>query len=475
MRVFPVLRFPSWSHGGAASISGRTMNARQAIFVLALGMVVAPATATGQETPPTFEFSFSNPGARSLGLGGAFVALADDATAAFANPAGLVQLASLEISAELRHWRYSTPYIEGGRYDGEPTGIGLDTVDGLRSAVSEEQLTGLSFLSFVYPKGKWSIAAYTHRLANFRAQTGTQGLFHTDSATGLPSREIDRRWSTELEIVSYGVAGAYRLSDHFSLGIGVVYFRGRLDAPYEWAIYDEDTLQSFFSPTSYLPERQIANGAMATDDTDWGLSAGLLWGFAENWSLGGFYRQAPEFRVVYDAQAGALAQFLDPTFFPGATVFTIATPMQFPDVYGLGLAYRSSDGALTVGFEWDRIEYSSIFSSFDAEVIESLDPDLDLTISLVADDGDELRLGAEYAFLASRPLLALRAGVWIDPDHRFRSTSDDPEHRALFQPGVNEVHVALGLGLAFSTFQIDLAADLSDPVDTFSLSAIYSF
>ena len=40
---------------------------------------------------------------------------------------------------------------------------------------------------------------------------------------------------------------------------------------------------------------------------------------------------------------------------------------------------------------------------------------------------------------------------------------------------MNEVHVALGLGLAFSTFQIDLAADLSDPVDTFSLSAIYSF
>jgi hypothetical protein len=149
--------------------------------------------------------------------------------------------------------------------------------------------------------------------------------------------------------------------------------------------------------------------------------------------------------------------------------------MQFPNVYGFGIAYRTDDGKLTVGFEWDRIEYSSIFGSFDPVVIETLDDDLDLGIELAADDGDELRLGAEYAFLDLKPVLALRAGVWLDPDHRFRSVSSDPEHRALFQPGDDEVHFALGLGLAFGAFQIDVAADFSNLVDTVSLSAIYSF
>ena len=63
------------------------------------------ATSAGAQTGPlTFEFSFSNPGARSLGLGGAFAALADDATAAFANPAGLVQLVRPEVSIEGRSW-----------------------------------------------------------------------------------------------------------------------------------------------------------------------------------------------------------------------------------------------------------------------------------------------------------------------------------------------------------------------------------
>jgi long-subunit fatty acid transport protein len=384
-----------------------------------------------------------------------------------------VQLVSLEVSAELRHWRYSTPYIEGGRYEGEPTGIGLDTTDGLRTAVSEEQLTGLSFLSIVYPKGSWSFAVYRHQLANFRAQTATQGLF---PGWDVP-RAFDRRWSTELDIVSYGIAGAYRLSDRFSLGLGIVHFRGRLEAPFEMSLPDDiETLRGIFGPTSYLPERQFANGEMAIDDSDWGLSAGLLWTVAEGLRIGAFYRQGPELRVVFDIQAGPLAYLDNPVFTSGATILTVATPMQFPDVYGLGIAYRSPNGKLAIGFEWDRVGYSSIFDSFDPVVIDNLDPTINLGVSLTADDGNELRLGGEYAFLDLKPVLAIRAGVWLDPDHRFRSIHpDDPSHRALFQPGEDEVHVAVGLGLAFKSFQIDLAADFSDLVDTASLSVIYSF
>jgi hypothetical protein len=438
-------------------------------------LALAPTTVAAQETPNTFEFSFSNPGARSLGLGGAFAALADDATAVFANPAGLVQLVSLEVSAEFRHWRYSTPYIEGGRYEGEPTGVGLDDVDGLRRAVSEEQLTGLSFLSFVYPKGRWSFAIYRHQLANFRAQTDTQGLFHTGGTGTEVFRSFDRRWSTELDIVSYGATGAYRINERLSVGLGLVYFDGRLDAPFEWVFFDDATVDGFFGPNSYLPERQLANGDMAFDDSDWGLSAGLYWSFAERWSVGAFYRQGPEFDLVFAVRAGAAIQLVEPSNSPGETWLVIATPMQFPDVYGFGIAYRTDDGKLTFGFEWDRVGYSSIFGSFDPVVVETLDDDLDLGIELAADDGNELRLGAEYAFLDLKPVLALRAGVWLDPDHRFRSISSDPEHRALFQPGDDEVHFALGLGLAFGSFQIDLAADFSNLVDTVSLSAIYSF
>ena len=47
--------------------------------------------------------------------------------------------------------------------------------------------------------------------------------------------------------------------------------------------------------------------------------------------------------------------------------------------------------------------------------------------------------------------------------------------RALLPRGDDEMHYAAGLGLALQSFQIDLAVDFADRVDTVSLSAIYSF
>ena len=89
-------------------------------------------------------------------------------------------------------------------------------------------------------------------------------------------------------------------------------------------------------------------------------------------------------------------------------------------------------------------------------------------------DAHELHLGGEYAFLRLEPIVALRLGVWLDPDHRIQATQSDDLVRALLPPGDDELHYAAGFGVAFERFQIDLAADLSELRDTFSLSAIFS-
>ena len=147
-----------------------------------LGIVFVATNASAQDLPlprasNSVEIFFSNPGARSLGLGGAFVALADDATAAFANPAGLAQLTKPEFSAEGRIWSFSTPFTAGGRAGGESTGIGLDDRQDLKEARSTEIITDISFISYVYPMKRWSLALYRHELANFESRSETQGLF----------------------------------------------------------------------------------------------------------------------------------------------------------------------------------------------------------------------------------------------------------------------------------------------------------
>src|ERR1051325_10348151 len=62
------------------------------------------------------QFNFGNPGARSLGMGGAFLGLADDASAAEANPAGLTILRKPEISVELRNYEENQLFSTSGTY-----------------------------------------------------------------------------------------------------------------------------------------------------------------------------------------------------------------------------------------------------------------------------------------------------------------------------------------------------------------------
>lgn len=415
----------------------------------------------GSDAPPALEFSFSNPGARSMGVGGAFVALADDATAAFANPAGLVQLLRSEVSLELRQRNYSSPYTRGGRALGTPTGRGIDTIDGIHTAFSDDTTSGISFLSFVYPGASWSLALYRHQLADFSMTTQINGLFG-DVPEGGVRRHPDQRSTIDLAIVATGVSGAYQLSERFSLGLGLTYFSGQVE--YRGAIYGVDVYpDTFWESNSFLPDRRLASSSFDTDESDIGFNVGGLWKITESWRLGIVYRQSPRFDYELYNRAGPANEEPEGSILASVTDRSIA----FPDVWGLGIAYRSPSGSLTVGFEWDRVEYSTILESLESPVADIED--------VSVDDANELHLGLEYVFLEARPLIAIRGGLWHDPDHRYRSHSEDPFARALYPAGEDTLHIAVGIGVAFRMFQIDIGVDFSDLVDQFALSAIYSF
>ena len=139
---------------------------------------------------------------------------------------------------------------------------------------------------------------------------------------------------------------------------------------------------------------------------------------------------------------------------------TIAEIGAFDEKSGAGIAFQSRDGRLTTSLEWDHVGYS-----------ENLKNDPDERIP----DADELHLGGEYVFLDRTPVIAVRLGAWLDPDHRIQATIEDDLFSALLPPGDDELHLSAGVGLAFDRFQIDLAADFSDPADTVAVSAVCSF
>src|SRR5262245_19348121 len=140
-------------------------------------VMLSALTLGAQSTDDGSVFDFSLPGARSRGMGGAFVAIADDASAVYSNPAGLTSLFRPEVSVEGRLWSLRYIAIDSGHGFGPPSGIGIDTVAGIQEREFRSTLAGPAFLSAVYPRGRWAFGAFHQQLVNYEMAQRTQGAY----------------------------------------------------------------------------------------------------------------------------------------------------------------------------------------------------------------------------------------------------------------------------------------------------------
>src|ERR1043166_5837665 len=125
---------------------------RKTLFVLLFAALPALAQNTDIESLSGLQFNFGNPGARSLGMGGAFLGLADDASAAEANPAGLTILRKPEVSVEARNYLEQQLLTTSGTFP-----------DLQRTAFTHySDRVVPSFGSFVYPIKKFTLGVYFH-------------------------------------------------------------------------------------------------------------------------------------------------------------------------------------------------------------------------------------------------------------------------------------------------------------------------
>jgi long-subunit fatty acid transport protein len=436
-------------------------------FLAVAGGAFAQTTA---EVNAGVQFNFSTPGARSLGLGGAFLGLADDATAAYANPAGLTILSKPEVSLEARHWSYQHTFTDGGRLYGSPTGEGVDTVAGLRIGHAESTVTGLSFLSAVYPGRRWAVALYRHELANYEADFKTDGVFTRPATTDEEgARTRPKINSFDLMIVNFGLSAAFRVTDQLSLGAGVSAYdfslRSRTDR------YDNRAPDTgpggLFGPPLYTPENLVDTQIQKGDDRKIGFNAGFLWHVTDSWSFGGVYRQGPDFDLDATYIRGPLAP-------SSAHNDTKPARYKVPDVFGLGAAVQPTE-LTTVTLDYVRVQYSDLNRSIVNILLLLPNPATDLRFKV--DDANEIHLGFERNFPLRRSLLAARIGSWYDPDHRLRYVGSVPGLQAAFRPGKDEIHYSAGIGFISPRLklQADAAFDYSAPVKTASHSGVWRF
>lgn len=452
-------------------MSPATALRRELLAALTLPLMgLAPVAAqTNLETNAGVQFNFSTPGAGNMGLGGAFLALAFDASAAYTNPAGLTTIAAPEALVEVRHWTYTHAFTDHGRIEGQTiTGDGFDETPGLQDGHAEDQVTGLSFVSYVYPLRDWSFSIYRHELVNFAADFSAQGAYlertRGRNPLGIPGtldgRLASLRNQMDIGITAYGAATAYRLPRDFSLGIAFCYFDFSINST------ADRFLPGLFEKSTFPSDQLVNSQTQQGEDGDWGFNAGFLWESPTGrWSAGGVYRQGPDFtfRARSQPEENALLRFE-----PRERQATF----HVPDVFGVGLAFRPGD-AFRVAFDYDRVLYSQLTDDFvDIFDLATLSPSQPNEIHrFVIDDADELHLGVEYAFLHRWPVLTVRAGAWYEPDHSLRFEGENVGFRAVFRPRGDQMHYTAGVGMALRRIQVDAAFDHSERVSVVSLSA----
>jgi len=458
------------------------------VLLLATVALFAAAPLAAQNTDieslSGLQFNFGNPGARSLGMGGAFLGLADDASAAEANPAGLTILRKPEVSLELRNYQEQQLFTTSGTYP-----------DLQRTAFSHySQRVDLTFGSFVYPVKNFTFGVYYHQplknegsgqvvpvrneftgavktnVPNFYLPRGGTPVSKSECEQ-IRQRQNDFFACLEYTILpflsavsvqerTFGVAGAYKLGN-FSFGATVRYQR------FNEAAFTFRVTPTFdFSSISVQATSNITDqNSKAKDQKDWTFTGGVKWAPSDKFSAGAVYKQG--------------AKFAAPTFAANSdTQFDFVkvsdTTFHIPDVYGVGVSYRPIP-VLTLNADAVHVTYSNLVDNFVSinEDIRAIDK------AYKASDVTELHLGGEYFFSTKIPF-ALRAGVWRDPAHsiEYRGPLNLPDAVAaaiLYPKSDSQMHYSIGAGLAWPRFQIDAAYDRSQRYRVGSISAVARF
>jgi len=443
---------------------------------------------TDIESLSGLQFNFGNPGARSLGMGGAFLGLADDASAAEANPAGLTILRKPEITLEGRNYQEQQVFTTSGTFP-----------DLKRTAFSHySQRIDATFASVVYPTKHFTFGAYYHEplrnegtgqvvpvrnqftgeiktnVPNFFFQSDGNGnligtpiseaqcntLRQKDPFTCIEYTVLPFLSHVKIQEKTFGAAAAFKVGK-FSFGA-----TARMQRFNETAYTFRVTPTFDFSSISAQATSDITkNNDVAKDESDIAFAGGFKWAPNDKFSLGGVYKQGAKFAAPTFAATPE-------TNFQYVKVFD--TTFHMPDVYGAGVSFRPMP-VLTINADAVRVKYSNLvdnFVSINASV-RAIDH------AYKAADATEIHLGGEYFFSTKIPF-AVRAGVWRDPQHTITFTgpltdTDRVGAAILFPKTKNLTHFSIGGGLAWPRFQIDAAYDRSDLFRVGSISMVTRF
>ncbi len=266
-------------------------------------------------------------GARAAGMADAFVAVADDATAASWNPAGLVQLERPEISivGEFLSIRESLDATNN------PEFISTQDADN----------ADLNFFSAVHPipwtiGGRNAVVSFSYqRKFDFTRELNV----NIDRRIELDNGSVVEGFSTQSFEQKGGFAAltpafAIELTNTFSLGLALNLWRSTFISDNDWSLsgaFQNDT----FIDGELSRQNSGTDFERHSDFKGENFTFGALWNATARWTIGLRYDTAFSGDVDY-----RLDSFRESV---GSSSFEERREIHFPDSYALGVAFRPND------------------------------------------------------------------------------------------------------------------------------------
>jgi long-chain fatty acid transport protein len=350
---------------------------------------------------------FYNPdqAAKPQGMANAFVAQADDPSAAYFNPAGIVWLDSYNIQLG------GMGLIPDIEYTA-PDGTAWETQD------------DFFFMPSLY---------FTANIPNtsFWASLSFNVPFGLGTDWGMDSFARFVAPDSELTMFNINPSLAYKVNDKFSVAAGVDYYSSELNN------YQDTVL----GPAFGIPDMTISTMHLNVDGAGWGWNAAAMFKPAEKHSLGISYRS----EVNPDLDGDVTIRNLPPALGMGSEMSLDASvEFKYPAMVKGGYAYKPND-KWTFEFDIDWLNWSN----FDQIVIDLNAPGFsDITSVRDWDDSFIYAVGTQYNL---NEKWALRAGY---------AFAETPVPEATFIPDIprNDMNVlSVGAGYNGGKWRLDAA------------------
>ena len=361
----------------AASTPARTESS------LPFGQVVSDQSRTS--------FTLVGAGARAAGMGGAFTAVADDATAASFNPAGLALLLVPEASVVFDATSLRDDYRDFSSFD-HPDPLRITDTDVLFGTA------GFNFASATIPfrlfSRRFAFQLSAQRVVDF-TYDGTRHFFETNQA-GKNEDELEVTSHQQGAIYTYSASLAAQPTERTLLGVTVNRWSGR------WSMantFNEQTLGqgTDWERFTYSQSNQL---------TGWNFDLGLLLRYPY-FNLGLRYRTP--FDATYSFQSTLDTNI--PT--PLTPLPPTRTTLHWPGSVNVGLALKPSDNLL-IAADWGRTDWSKmVFDAPDGTQVNFFD--LAPAGSTSAGTTDDWRVGAEFLLFSGSAVVPIRAGWSREP------------------------------------------------------------